>query len=78
MDLDIGKPKIDLREQPTIICENCQGEYFKEVVILKKVSRLLTGASDDSIVPFPTYKCDVCAHVNQDFRLFDEKSKTEE
>jgi len=75
---DLLKPKIDLREQPTIICENCQGEYFKEVVILKKVSRLLTGASDDSIVPFPTYKCDVCGHVNQDFRLFDEKSKTEE
>jgi len=68
---DLLKPKIDLREQPTIICENCQGEYFKEVVVLKKVSRLLTGSSDDTIVPFPTYMCNSCGHVNEEFRLFD-------
>jgi uncharacterized Zn finger protein len=68
---DLLKPKIDLREQPTIICENCQGEYFKEVVILKKVSRLLTGSSEDTLVPFPTYICNSCGHVNEEFRLFD-------
>ena len=34
---ELVKPKIDLREQPTVICEDCGGEYFKEVAILKKV-----------------------------------------
>lgn len=76
---ELVKPKIDLREQPTVTCESCGGEYFKEVAILKKVSRLLTGSQDDTIVPFPTYKCDNCGHVNNDFRLFDkETSKIEE
>ena len=68
---DLVKPKIDLREQPTVTCEVCKSEYFKEVVILKKVSRLLTGSSDDTIVPFPTYKCDSCGNINEEFRLFD-------
>lgn len=71
---ELVKPKIDLREQPTITCENCGGEYFKEVAILKKVSRLLTGSQDDTIVPFPTYKCDNCGHVNNEFRLFDKET----
>jgi uncharacterized Zn finger protein len=71
---ELVKPKIDLREQPTITCENCGGEYFKEVAILKKVSRLLTGSQDDTIVPFPTYKCDNCGNVNNEFRLFDKET----
>jgi uncharacterized Zn finger protein len=75
---DLIKPKIDLREQPTVTCENCSHEYFKEVIILKKVSRLLTGSSDDTLVPFPTYMCNSCGHVNQDFGLFDKENKIEE
>ena len=75
---DLLKPKIDLREQPTVVCENCSHEYFKEVVILKKVSRLLTGSSEDTLVPFPTYMCNSCGHVNKDFRLFDKENKIEE
>ena len=37
MDLDLGQPKIDLRQQPTITCDSCGSEFFKEVVILKRV-----------------------------------------
>lgn len=68
---DILKPKIDLKKQPTIECEKCMSKYFKEVVLIKKVSKLLTGSSEDTIVPFPTYMCNECGHVNIDFQLFD-------
>ena len=68
---DILKPRIDLKQQPTIICEDCGGKYFKEVVLLKKVPKLLTGSSEDTIVPFPTYMCNACGFVNEDFILFD-------
>ena len=70
---ELQKPKIDLREQPTIECENCKNTYFKEVTILKKVSRLLTGSADDTIVPFPTYMCEKCGHVNDELKIFDNK-----
>ena len=67
---DILKPRIDLKQQPTITCEDCGSKYFKEVVLLKKVPKLLTGSSEDTIVPFPTYMCNECGHVNVDFELF--------
>jgi uncharacterized Zn finger protein len=70
------RPKIDLNQQPSVTCENCGGMYFKEVVLIKKVPKLLTGSQNDTIVPFPTYRCDDCGHVNEEFRLFDEGNKT--
>jgi hypothetical protein len=72
---DLLRPKIDLRQQPTVLCESCGGHYFKEVVILKKVSKLVTGSSEDTLVPFPTYMCNGCGHVNEEFKLFDEQKK---
>lgn len=73
---DISKPKINLKEQPTVVCEKCENIFFKEVVLIKKVSKILTGNVEDVIVPFPTYMCNSCGHVNNDFRLFDEDNKT--
>ena len=68
---EILKPRIDLKQQPTITCDDCGSKYFKEVVLLKKVPKLLTGSQEDTIVPFPTYMCNSCGFVNEDFILFD-------
>jgi uncharacterized Zn finger protein len=65
-----AEPKIDLKEQPTIVCEKCESLFFEEVTMIKKVSRLFTGSSQDTIVPFPTYRCADCGHVNDEFKLF--------
>jgi hypothetical protein len=65
--------KIDLREQPTIKCEKCEGMFFEEVTMIKKVSRLMTGSPQDTIVPFPTYRCADCKHINEEFKIFDDK-----
>jgi uncharacterized Zn finger protein len=63
-------PKINLRDCETIKCEKCESIYFKEVIYIKKVSKLLTGSMEDTLVPFPTYRCDDCGHVNKEFELF--------
>ena len=70
MNDEIIRPKINLKEQKTIKCEKCESKYFKEVTMLKKVPKLLTGSHEDTIVPFPTYMCNDCGHVNSDFELF--------
>ena len=64
------KPKVNLRDSETIKCEKCESVYFREVIYIKKVSKLLTGSMEDTIVPFPTYRCDDCGHVNKEFELF--------
>ena len=71
MSDDIIRPKIDLRQQETIKCEKCESIYFKEVTMLKKVPKLLTGSHEDTIVPFPTCMCSDCGNVNKDLQLFD-------
>jgi predicted nucleic acid-binding Zn ribbon protein len=63
--------KLDLREQPSVVCEECGSEFFREVTMIKKVSKLYTGSSQDTIVPFPTYCCDKCGHVNEEFKVFE-------
>ncbi len=63
--------KVDLREQPSVKCEKCESLFFEEVTMIKKVSKLLTGSSEDTIVPFPTYRCDDCNHVNEEFKIFE-------
>lgn len=65
------QPKIDLRDAETLSCDDCGNIYFKEAILLKKVSKLLTGSSEDTLVPFPVYKCDTCGHVNEGFNPFD-------
>lgn len=67
---DFLKPKIDLKQQPTIECEECTSKYFKEVILIKKVPKLLTGSGEDTLVPFPTYMCEKCGYVNKEFELF--------
>ena len=71
MSDDIIQPRINLKEQPTIVCGDCGGMYFREVTMLKKVSKILTGGGEDTIVPFPTYACLKCEFINEDFKLFD-------
>lgn len=75
MSNDILKPKIDLKQQPTVCCEKCGGIYFKEVVCIKRVSKILTGSVQDTDVPFPTYKCDNCGHINKEYDLFNLNSE---
>jgi predicted nucleic acid-binding Zn ribbon protein len=63
--------KISLRDQPTLKCETCEGIIFREVVLIKKVSKLLTGSTEDTLVPFPTYVCDGCGYMNEEFKIID-------
>jgi len=74
--MELEKPKVSLRDSQTIKCEKCESIYFREVVYIKKVSKILTGSPEDTIVPFPIYKCDSCGYVNEGFNPFEDNEKT--
>jgi uncharacterized Zn finger protein len=76
--MQLEKPKINLKDCKTIKCEKCDGIYFREVIYLKKVSKLMTGSLEDTTVPFPIYKCDECGHVNKEFNPFEENENNKE
>lgn len=66
---EIPQPKLNFEELPYVECENeaCKSNQFTEVIMFKKVSRILTGSATDQVVPIPTYVCAKCGHLNQIF-----------
>ena len=70
------KPQINLRDCETTKCDACNSIYFREVIYIKKVSKLLTGSAEDTTVPFPIYKCDECGHINKGFNPFEDTEET--
>jgi uncharacterized Zn finger protein len=60
----------DLSQATDIVCENCGNLTFEEVLLLKKVSALVSPNGKEGIVPIPTFSCVACGYVNKMFRPF--------
>jgi hypothetical protein len=67
---EIIRPKIELSKMDQIKCEKCDCKLFTEVSMLKRVPALMTGSPQDTIVPFPTYACKDCGHINHELDPF--------
>jgi hypothetical protein len=70
MNVNIGADDM----QP-IICEECGGMYFRQVMAINKVSKLLTGSDKDTMVPVPVFRCDDCGAIPKDFQPIKAKPK---
>ena len=60
----------DLSQATDITCENCGNFTFEEVMMMKKVSALVSPNGKEGIVPIPTFACVACGYVNKMFRPF--------
>ena len=58
----------DLSQATDIVCENCGNLTFQEVLLMKKVSALVSPNGKEGIVPIPTFSCVACGWVNEMFR----------
>lgn len=59
--------QIPLNQTEAIKCDRCENTTFTESVIIRKISRLITGDLHDGVIPIPVFSCLVCRHVNQEF-----------
>lgn len=63
MDMNQGggiSPQQIIKNSKQLTCENCGGIFFKQSLVLRKVSKVLTGTPQDQIIPFPLFRCDDC------------------
>jgi len=58
-----------------IQCEECGGMYFRQVMAINKVSRFITGGDRDTMIPVPTFRCDDCGAIPEDFQPVKPKKK---
>jgi uncharacterized Zn finger protein len=58
---------IDLSMAQDVVCENCGNYTFNEVVLMKRISALVSPTGKEAIVPIPTFACNACGFINQQF-----------
>jgi uncharacterized Zn finger protein len=58
---------IDLSNAQDVTCENCGNYTFQEVVLMKRVSALVSPTGKEAIVPIPTFSCNACGFINKQF-----------
>ena len=50
-----------------ISCENCGCKIFREVVMVKRLSALISPTGKEQVIPVPILRCDDCGHINEQF-----------
>ena len=59
--------QIDISKTTPIQCESCNGSTFKQTLLLRKLSSLVSPNGQETIVPMSVFACEKCGHVNSDF-----------
>ena len=59
---------IDLSNAKTLECEECGCKGFKQTLMLKKLSALISPNGQESIVPVAAFCCEQCGHINKEFQ----------
>ena len=68
-----GKPpmspqlNVDLSKADDVTCERCGNYTFQEVMLMKRMSALISPTGKEAIVPIPTFACNACGHINRGF-----------
>tara|TARA_B100000287_G_scaffold365526_1_gene360288 strand:+ start:1271 stop:1522 length:252 start_codon:yes stop_codon:yes gene_type:complete len=70
MSSGTGNPglNVSLKDAEEVTCEKCGSNMFQEKLMIRKLSRLMTGSDRDSITPIPVIACAECNHVNEMFK----------
>ena len=65
-----GNPldNVDLTHAKTIECEKCKNVGFRQTMMLKKLSPLISPSGQEAIVPVGVFACDACGLVNKEFQ----------
>ena len=59
--------QIDFSKTSQIQCESCGGSTFKQTLLLRKMSALVSPTGQETIVPMQVFACEKCGHVNKEF-----------
>ena len=58
---------VDLTHAKTLECEKCQCKGFKQSLMIKKLSALISPTGKESMVPVAVFACEHCGHINKEF-----------
>ena len=59
--------QIDINKTSAIKCESCENQTFKQTLLIRKMSALVSPNGQETIVPMAVFACEKCGHVNSEF-----------
>lgn len=70
MSYNMEKLRLNINpdDMKPMVCTECGGMYFKQVMAINKVSKFLTGGDKDTIIPVPVFRCDDCGAIPEEFQ----------
>jgi hypothetical protein len=70
MSYNMEKMNLNIKQDDMkpMVCTECGGMYFKQVMAINKVSKFLTGGDKDTIIPVPVFRCDDCGAIPEEFQ----------
>ena len=64
---------VDLTHAKDIVCDECGNKGFRQTMMLKKLSALVSPNGQEAIIPVMAFACDKCGHINKEFEQMDVK-----
>ena len=58
---------IDMSQTTSIKCEKCENSTFKQTLLIRRVSALVSPNGQEQYVPVAVFACEKCGHVNSEF-----------
>ena len=58
---------VDLTHATTLECEKCECKGFKQTLMLKKLSALVSPTGQEAMIPVAAFCCEQCSHINKEF-----------
>jgi predicted nucleic-acid-binding Zn-ribbon protein len=58
---------IDMSQTTPLKCEKCENQTFKQTLLIRKMSALVSPNGQEQIIPIGVFACEKCGHVNSEF-----------
>ena len=58
---------IDMSQTTPIKCEKCENSTFKQTLLIRKLSALVSPSGQETVIPVAVFACEKCGHVNSEF-----------
>ena len=59
--------QIDITKTSAIKCDKCENQTFKQSLLLRKLSALVSPNGQETLVPVQVFACEKCGNVNAEF-----------
>ena len=59
--------QIDISKTSAVKCEACENQTFKQSLLLRKLSALVSPNGQETLVPVQVFACEKCGNVNSEF-----------